>query len=259
MGIICKLAEKIMLSQADIKLINALKQTKARRKMGFFLVEGPKMVSELLNYPDFEIQFIAGSKKWLDSQLAENDYSRKEISDKALQKLSNFSRANEVLAVVRMPEHQDLKTNNDSLYLVLDNIQDPGNLGTIIRTAEWFGINEIICSKDTADCFNPKVVQATMGSIFRVKCYYEDLPSFLKEQKIPVYGTLLNGKNIYQEQLSQSGFIVIGNESKGISKEVQNFITNPLFIPNSAQSKAESLNASVATALVCAEFRRVCN
>lgn len=248
-----------MLSQADIKLINSLKQTKARRKTGFFLVEGPKMVSELLNYPDFEIQFIAGSKKWLDSQSTENDFPLKEISEKALQKLSNFSTANEVLAVVKVPKYQDFKTNNDSLYLVLDNIQDPGNLGTIVRTAEWFGINEIICSADTVDCFNPKVVQATMGSLFRVKCYYEDLPSFLKEQQIPIYGTLLNGKNIYQEQLSKSGFIVIGNESKGISMEVQNLITNPIFIPGSSQSKAESLNASIASAIVCAEFRRAQN
>lgn len=248
-----------MLSQADIKLINALKQTKARRKTGFFLVEGPKMVSELLNYPDFEIQFIAGSKKWLDSQSAENDFPLKEISEKALQKLSNFSTANEVLAVAKMPEYQNFKTNKNSLYLVLDNIQDPGNLGTIMRTAEWFGINEIICSADTVDCFNPKVVQATMGSLFRVKCYYEDLPSFLKEQKIPIYGTLLNGKNIYQEQLSKSGFIVIGNESKGISTEVQNLITNPLFIPRYGESKAESLNASIASAIVCAEFRRAQN
>lgn len=248
-----------MLSQADIKLINSLKQTKARRKTGFFLVEGPKMVSELINYPDFEIQFIAGSKKWFDSQSTANDFLFKEISENALQKLSNFSTANEVLAVVKMPEYSDFTTKTDLLYLVLDGIQDPGNLGTIMRTAEWFGINEIICSTDTVDCFNPKVVQATMGSLFRIKCYYEDLPFFLKKEQIPVYGTLLNGKNIYQEQLSQSGFIVIGNESKGISQNVQDLITKPLFIPNYGQSNAESLNASVATAIVCAEFRRAQN
>ncbi len=248
-----------MLSQADIKLINSLKQTKARRKTGLFLVEGPKMVSELLNYSDFEIQFIAGNKKWLDSHSADFSFPLKEISEKALQKLSNFSTANEVLAVVKMPEYQDFKINNDSLYLVLDNIQDPGNLGTIIRTAEWFGINEIICSMNTVDCFNPKVVQATMGSLFRVKCNYTDLYTFLEKQNLPIYGTLLNGKNIYQEPLSQAGFIVIGNESKGISSEVQNLITNPIFIPSSSQSKAESLNASVATAIVCAEFRKLQN
>jgi len=142
---------------------------------------------------------------------------------------------------------------------VLDGLQDPGNLGTIIRTAEWFGINEIICSKDTVDCFNPKVIQATMGSLFRVQCHYSDLPLILKRHEIPIYGTLLKGENVYREQLSQSGFIVIGNESKGISEEIQNLITHPIFIPSFGQSKAESLNASVASAIVLAEFRRISN
>ncbi len=248
-----------MLTQADIKLINSLKMNKIRNKMGLFLVEGPKMVNELINYPDFEIELIAGSKKWLDSQISLPNFSPKEISEKALQKLSNFSTANEVLVIVKMPKYDAFATRKDSLYLVLDGIQDPGNMGTIIRTAEWFGIHEIICSHDTVDCFNPKVVQATMGSLFRVKCRYEELPSFLEKQKIPIYGTLLNGKNIYQEQLSQSGFIVIGNESKGVSEELQKLITHPLFIPSYADSKAESLNASIATAIVCAEFRRKSN
>ncbi len=245
-----------MLSQAEIKLINSLKLTKNRRKTGLFLVEGPKMISELINYANFEIKFIAANKKWIDSHSDLNNFALKEISENALQKLSNFSTANEVLAIVKIPEYQEFTTNIDSLYLVLDNIQDPGNLGTIIRTADWFGIKQIICSTDTVDCFNPKVVQATMGSLFRVKCYYEDIPTFLKKQQIPIYGTLLNGKNIYKENLSQSGFIVIGNESKGISQEVQSLITRPLFIPNYSQSKAESLNASIASAIVCAEFRR---
>lgn len=246
-----------MLSQADIKLINSLKLNKNRRKTGFFLVEGPKMVSELMNYPDYEIQFIASSKKWLDAQKDTLHYTFKEISENALQKLSNFSTANEVLALVKIPEYNDFLSKKDSLYLVLDGLQDPGNLGAIIRTAEWFGINEIICSHHTVDCFNPKVIQATMGSLFRVQCHYLELPSFLKKQKLPIYGTLLNGKNIYKEELSNSGFIVIGNESKGISEKIQNLITHPLFIPSYGHSKAESLNASVASAIVLAEFRRI--
>ncbi|MCD6090380.1 MAG: RNA methyltransferase [Bacteroidales bacterium] len=248
-----------MLSQADIKLINSLKLSKTRRKMGLFLVEGPKMVNELIHYPNFEIQLIAASKKWMDSQPNIQGYSPKEISEKALQKLSNFSTANEVLAVVKMPENQEFKLKKETLYLVLDNIQDPGNLGTIIRTAEWFGINEIVCSNDTVDQYNPKVVQSTMGSLFRVHCYYNDISSFLKEQKLPIYGTLLNGKNIYQEKLNSSGFIVIGNESKGISAAVQSLITHPLYIPSHGQSKAESLNASIASAVVMAEFKRNLN
>jgi TrmH family RNA methyltransferase len=248
-----------MLNQSDIKLINSLKLNKNRRKTSLFLVEGPKMISELIKYPIFKIKFVAANRNWLSSHTELNNLPLKEISEKALQKLSNFSSANEVLSVVKMPEYADFEINNDSLYLALDNIQDPGNLGTIIRTAEWFGINKIICSTDTVDCFNPKVVQATMGSIFRVECHYFDLASFLREQKPAVYGTLLTGKNIYQERLSQSGFIVIGNESKGISQEVQNLITNPLFIPSYGQSKAESLNASIASAIVLAEFRRNSN
>lgn len=245
-----------MLSQAELKLINALKLTKNRRKTGFFLVEGPKMVLELVQYPEYEIVFIAASKTWLNAHPILSQYPLKEITEKALQKLSNFSTANEVLALVKIPEQNEFKLKKETLYLVLDNIQDPGNLGTIIRTAEWFGIDEIICSNDTVDCFNPKVVQSTMGSLYRVKCHYTDLSAFLKQQNIPIYGTLLSGKNIYQEPLSKSGFIVIGNESKGISETVQNFITHPLFIPNHSKSKAESLNASIASAVVLAEFRR---
>ena len=248
-----------MLSQADIKLINSLKLNKNRRNTGLFLVEGPKMVSELINYPNFEVQFIAASRDWLESQSVVYDFPFKEISEKALQKLSNFSTANKILAVVKMPEYSDFAPKKDSLYLVLDGLQDPGNLGTIIRTAEWFGITEIICSPDTVDCYNPKVVQATMGSLFRVKCHYLELPSFLNKQQLPIYGTLLHGKNMYQEQLNHSGFIVIGNESKGISQEVQKAITNPLFIPSYEPSIAESLNASIATAIILAEFRRIKN
>lgn len=245
-----------MLSQADIKVINSLKQRKARKKTGLFLVEGPKMVTELLNYPEFEIQFIAASKNWIASSSLKQDIPLKEITDKALQKLSNFSTANEVLAVVKMPSYAHFAAKKEHLYIVLDGIQDPGNLGTIMRTAEWFGIKEIICSEDTVDCFNPKVVQATMGSLFRVQCHYVELSSFLKLQSLPIYGTLLNGVNIYNQKLSASGFIVVGNESKGISEEIIPLITDPLYIPADKHSKAESLNASIATAIVCAEFRR---
>lgn len=245
-----------MLSQAEIKLINALKLTKNRKKTGFFLVEGPKMVLELIQYPAFEIAFIAARKAWLNTQSDLNHFPLREITDKALQKLSNFSTANEVIAVVKIPEYKQFTPKKDTLYLALDTIQDPGNLGTIIRTAEWFGITEIICSNDTVDCYNPKVVQSTMGSLYRVRCHYCDLSAFLKSQSTPIYGTLLNGKNIYSETLSKSGFIVIGNESKGISEAVQRCITHPLFIPSYAPSKAESLNASIASAVVLAEFRR---
>jgi len=248
-----------MLTQAEIKLINSLKLNKNRRNSGFFIVEGPKIISELINYPEFEIHLIAAIKIWKDLNKELFSIEIKEITEKALQKLSNFSTANEVFAIVKMPEYPSFIANKDSLYLVLDGLQDPGNLGTIIRTADWFGITDIICSKDTVDCYNQKVVQATMGSILRVRCHYIKLSDFLEKQQFPIYGMLLDGKNILNEQLSKSGFIVVGNESKGISEEVRQYISHPLFIPSFRQSQTESLNASIATAIVCNEFRRRIN
>lgn len=245
-----------MITQAEIKLINSLKLNKNRRKSGYFIVEGPKMISELVLNPHFEIYFIAATKSWISEQHQKFDIHVKEIPDHLLQKLSNFSTANQVLAIVKTPEYPEFMPKADELYLVLDGIQDPGNLGTIIRTADWFGIRDILCSPDTADCFNPKVVQATMGSIFRLKYHYLHLAEFLKKQELPVYGMLLNGKNIYHENLTSSGFIVIGNESKGISDELKLCITRPIYIPSHNKSKAESLNASIATAIACNEFRR---
>ncbi|HAG16273.1 MAG TPA: RNA methyltransferase [Bacteroidales bacterium] len=245
-----------MLTNSDIKLINSLKISKHRKEHGLFLVEGPKMLEELLANPLFKILFVAAIPSWAKNLPSDSTFEVKEISEKALQKFSNFSTANEVLAVVHIPEYPSFFPTKEELFLVLDGLQDPGNLGTIIRTAEWFGIKDILCSANTVDCFNPKVVQATMGSIFRVRCHYLDLQVLLQETNLPIYGTLLNGQNIYNQKLESSGFIVVGNESKGISREIQKLITKPLTIPSFNFSKAESLNASVATAIVCAEFRR---
>lgn len=244
-----------MLTQNDIKLINALKSSKQRKKLGFFTVEGQKMVEELMLSPSYKIHFIAATAEWLEKH-NDSSFPVKEITQKALQKLSNFTTANEVLAVVHLPQQKKLNIQSDKLYLVLDILQDPGNMGTILRTAEWFGIRDIICSEDTVDCFNPKVVQASMGSVFRIQCHYIHLPNFLAAQQMPVYGLVLDGKNIYEQKLHQEGFIIIGNESKGISPEVRQHITSPLYIPSAASSKAESLNASIATAIVCAIFAR---
>ena len=144
------------------------------------------------------------------------------------------------------------------LYLALDGVQDPGNLGTIIRIADWFGINTIYCSTDTADVWNPKVVQATMGSIARVSLYYTDLPQMLKSAEVPVYGTLLDGENIYSQSLSSDGVIVMGNEGNGLSAPVRELVDRKLLIPsfNSSPDMAESLNVAIATAITCSEFRR---
>ena len=149
-------------------------------------------------------------------------------------------------------------TIQDQLVLALDGVQDPGNLGTIIRIADWFGISDIFCSADTADVWNPKVIQATMGSIARVRITYTDLVALIKEAQVPVYGTLLDGDNIYQQTLSQNGIIVMGNEGNGISPEIRQLITNKLLIPdfNTGDSHAESLNVAIATAITCSEFRR---
>ncbi|MBN2236940.1 MAG: RNA methyltransferase [Bacteroidales bacterium] len=248
-----------MLTQNEIKLINALKTTRGRKKAGLFLVEGIKMVEELLHYPEYNIQFIAATASWIANNKTKLTSSVKEISERELQKLSNFSSANEVIAVVDLPFETEFSPKENTLYLVLDGLQDPGNLGTILRTADWFGIHEVICSPDTVDCFNPKVVQATMGSVFRVKCNYTQLYPILSNAKIPVYGTLLKGENIYQQSLQNAAYIVIGNESKGISEPIKHCISNPLYIPSLSDSDIESLNASVATAIVCSEFRRTEN
>jgi TrmH family RNA methyltransferase len=252
----CILAKKIMLTNSDLKLINSLKLSKNRKELGLFVVEGPKMIEELVRNSEFKIQFIAANNTWIEKHQNAIQFELKEISEKSLQNFSNFSSANEVIAVVQQPENLPFSHNRKELYLVLDSLQDPGNMGTIIRTADWFGIKHIICSPNTADCFNPKVVQATMGSIFRVNCHYQDLKNLLSNNTLPVFGTLLSGKNIYQQNLGSEGFIVVGNESKGISTEIRELITHPLSIPAFHNSKAESLNASVATAIVCAEFRR---
>jgi TrmH family RNA methyltransferase len=167
-----------------------------------------------------------------------------------------------VLALVEVPQQLNFaKSIFEKLILVLDEIKDPGNLGTIIRIADWFGISDIVCSNHSVDAYNPKVVQATMGSIARVNLRYTNLFEFLKNipTDFPIYGTLLNGENIYNQTLSKNGIIIIGNESKGISDDILPFITNKLYIPSYAENlnnKAESLNASIATAIVCAEFKK---
>jgi TrmH family RNA methyltransferase len=194
---------------------------------------------------------------------------RFEIKATELERISALSTANEVIAVCEIPGYDLNALNADSLKgkltLVLDDIKDPGNLGTIIRIADWFGIENIVCSNETVDSFNPKVVQATMGSVSRIKVYYADLEEFLKVQssklKVPVYGALLEGKNIYNEKLSSEGFIVIGNESRGISESIQALITDKISIPSFSHYKsnggeAESLNAAIATSIICSEFRR---
>ena len=247
-----------MLSKAKIKLIKSLEMKKFRQSEGLFVAEGPKVVGDLL--PHFHCRLLVATDKWLlDNPKPKAD----EIivaTDEELQKASFLKSPQRVLALFETPAPSTIETADSSLVLALDDIQDPGNLGTIIRIADWFGVRQIVCSQGTVDAFSPKVVQATMGAIARVGIHYTKLDSWIESlaKTIPVYGTFLNGKNIYDEPLSENGVIVMGNEGKGISPAVEKYISRRLFIPNYPKGveTSESLNVAVATAITCAEFRR---
>lgn len=245
-----------MLSKNQIKSIVSLHSSKNRRKESKFIAEGVKIVEELLN-SDFKIAAIFAVSDWVEDNegCAEHIF---QVSEKELQRISMLKTPNKVLAVVDFPEINALDFEDGDLVLALDTIQDPGNLGTIIRIADWFGINKIVCSNDTADVFNPKVVQATMGAFSRVKLYYTNLANWISNlpEKTPVYGTILNGDNMYETELSESGVIIMGNEGNGISGEVQQLLSKGIKIPAYGNSQMESLNVAVATSIICAEFRR---
>lgn len=252
-----------MLSNNQIKFIRSLHQAKFRKLHRLFLAEGPKVVDELIR-SDYRIKTIIALEEWV--QAHKNSLSGETelitVSPKELERASTLKSPNEVLAVVEMAE-KILHTPDPGkdLVLVLDGINDPGNLGTIIRTADWFGFRDIICSADCVELYNPKVVQATMGSLARVQVAYTNLPDLFgkKPAGIPVYGALLDGRSIYREQLENKGYLIIGSESHGISEAVKSYISAPLSIPSFSKApglRAESLNASIATAILCAEFRR---
>lgn len=241
-----------MISKAQVKLIHSLRLPKNRESEGLFVVEGVKMVNELLA-SDLEVVWVYATSEWIEP----GNIEVTRVEDWELQKISSLTTANQVLAVATMPKRVLPSNTTSELILVLDKVSDPGNLGTIIRTAEWFGIDRVIASIDSVDCWNAKVVQASMGSIFRVPVHYVDLISFLSTAgKIPVYGTLFDGETLGDSILSKNGLIIVGNESKGISNEVQKFVTRKLTIKPSTVSASESLNVSMATSIVCYEFRR---
>ena len=252
-----------MLSKNKIKLIQSLNRKKDRDELGLFLVEGNKMVEEALR-SDYKIETLVCTSLFGES-LSELRFNASEIieTDKdSIQKASLLKNPQDALAIVRQPASGKPQLQlNTSLYLALDFIQDPGNLGTMIRISDWFGINTIICSENTVDVFNPKVVQASMGAIFRVKCWYTNLENFLSEvsaEKTPVYGTFMNGDNIYTEKLTKNGIVIMGNEGNGISDSISQLITKRLTIPtfSSNTSKSESLNVAIAASICCSEFRR---
>lgn len=240
-----------MLSKNEIKLITSLQQKKYRMRSGFFLAEGVKVVNECIN-SSLNIQNIYA----LDSyQLPKDNLPIQYITEQELKKISTLKTPNEVIAVVEIPEEQ--KINNKGVVMALDGVRDPGNLGTIIRLCDWFGVETLICSNDTVDCYNPKVIQATMGSIARVKIHYLELADFLKQSKMPVYYTTLNGDDIYKTELPKEAIIVMGSESHGIKEELLAIKHNSLTIPQKGeQSNIESLNVATAAAIVLNEFCR---
>ncbi len=242
-----------MLSASKIKLIRSLSLKKFRKQYGLFIAEGDKTVKEL-PASDLEITEILALPQWIENNTIPATIPITPISPKELQRISALSTPNQAVAMVKIPDHDFKKVEPaKNLVLILDNIQDPGNLGTIIRTADWFGIKDVICSPETADIYNPKVIQATMGSFARVKVYYNDPRSVLQRlpQGTPVLGATLQGKSIHKTNLPSRGILITGNESKGISKELYPFITDEIFIPGKSGNKgADSLNAAVATGII---------
>lgn len=245
------------ISNNEIKRLKSLQNKKFRDELGLFAVEGEKMVAEAVGSP-FHVEAV---------------YRRDEIGDEAMKRISCLASPSPVLAVVRKPADICIDdpakipalVSKGGLYLGLDTIRDPGNLGTILRIADWFGIDAVFAAPDTVDIFNPKTVQATMGAIFRVRMHYVDLPA-LSEHILAsggcVYGTFLDGRNIWQSEIATGAdapsMIVIGNESDGISAQMENFVSDRLYIPPypAGEPGSESLNAAVATAITVAEFRR---
>ena len=247
-----------MLSASQIKFIRSLAQKKERDASGLFVAEGSKSVRELLQYFDCQLLILPkeDTEKY-EGRIDETVYA----SPKEIERASSQKTPQGVIAVLKKNQDNKLPDfSENNLYLALDGIQNPGNLGTIIRLADWFGIRHIFCSADTADAFGPKTVQATMGALGRVMIHAVDLPEFLRDNqpKVPVYGAFLGGDSIYSASLPDNAIIVMGNEGNGISDKVADHIDNRLEIPSFANGgeTSESLNVAVATAIVCSEFRR---
>ena len=247
-----------MISKNKIKYIRSLELKKNRNKERKFVAEGFKVVDDLLALQPADL--IVATQEWLHGKHLADQTEVIEVTEEELKKVSFLQHPQQVLAVFRQTTSGDYSINTSELSLALDGVQDPGNLGTIIRIADWFGITHIYCSQDTADVYNPKVVQATMGSIARVKVEYGNLLALVESlpADVPVYGTLLDGDNIYQQTLENRGLIVMGNEGKGISPALAKKVNHRLLIPNFPEGRAtaDSLNVAIATAITCSEFRR---
>lgn len=240
---------QFMLSKNQIKLINSLKQKKYRKQHNMFVVEGLKGIRELLE-SGLELHDLYTTESFdlgIPSEIL--------ISETDLKRISFLTSPNKALALFKIPKPKAIQEKD--LIVALDTINDPGNLGTIIRLCDWFGIQDLVCSHDTVDCFNPKVIQATMGSITRVNISYTDLSHFLNKSSMPIYGASMEGENIYHKQDLKAGILVMGNEANGISKSIETFINEKISIPGfGALQLTESLNVATATAILISEFKR---
>ncbi len=247
-----------MLSKSTIKYIQSLADKKARTEANCFIAEGPKIVETLIELDDSGVKHVYALYEWIELHkilLEKRKIKVDVITEIELEKISQLKTPNQVVAIVQQFEMLDSRVFNNGLYLMLDGIQDPGNMGTIIRTADWFGVSGIICSEDCVDIYNPKVVQSSMASIANIKVWYGNLINVLKKNSaLNVYGAVLNGEDIRAAKLTENAIIVIGNESKGIRENLLSYIDHPITIPKFG--KAESLNAAVATGILFSYFKQ---
>jgi len=240
-----------MLSKNQVKFIRSLKKKKFRQANQLFLAEGIKVVEELIQ-SSFKLHKLYCTTSYLNPL---NIADLQIITEKELASISEFSNPNQVMGIFQIPEEKDLARTG--LTVVLDGINDPGNLGTIIRLCDWFGITQLICSENTVDCFNPKVVQASMGSLTRVAVNYVDLVDYLTPESRTIYGTFLSGENIYKTEPDSNSVLILGNEANGISESIEKVIQKKITIPQFGnQQQTESLNVAMATAIFLSEFRR---
>ncbi len=245
-----------MLSKSQLGFIKSLHQKKYRKENELFIIEGIKSITEFISSPyDIQSIYLLPQYHSLLTGLPAN-IKLFEVNNAELNKISTLQTPQGILALVSVPKNSILETTQlkNNFTLVLDGVQDPGNLGTIIRTADWFGFKRIICSLDTVEVYNPKTVQATMGSLARINVYYQDLPLFFKTNKLPVYGALLAGESMYKTGWGKEGLVILGNEGKGISNEVMPYINNPVHIPGAGNT--ESLNVAISAAILCADIYR---
>jgi TrmH family RNA methyltransferase len=255
-----------VISKQQIKHIRSLQQKKYRNDFNLYVIEGLKMVLEAIRQIPQDIEYVCLTTKVLNQvkhEIRLPQVQLIEVSSNDFKKITSLTTPQEILAVLKKPETENQSTFNlDTICLALDGIRDPGNMGTILRLADWFGISQIVCSPDTVDCYNPKVVQASMGAILRVKLIYTELAQWLIQLKskknITIYCTALNGNNLYTSNLKKPAIVVLGNEANGISDDVFQLTDKNLYIPNQSNfpDKTESLNVSIAAAIVCAEFTR---